>query len=54
MAAIQRIWTGAQVLELLEVAGFYHLVSFIANGAAVTLEEWAARFPAGWLASRAA
>jgi 4-carboxymuconolactone decarboxylase len=44
-------WTPAQVLELLEVAGFYHLVSFVANGAAVALEEWAARFPEGWLAS---
>jgi alkylhydroperoxidase family enzyme len=46
-----RTWTPAQVLELLEVAGFYHLVSFIANGAEVALEEWAARFPEGWLAT---
>lgn len=51
MATIQRTWTNAQVLELLEVAGFYHLVSFVANGAAVAIEEWAARFPEGWLSS---
>lgn len=51
MAAVQRTWPAGQVLELLEVAGFYHLVSFVANGAAVALEEWAARFPAGWLGS---
>lgn len=51
MESIQRRWPTAQVLELLEVAGFYHLVSFVANGAAVALEEWAARFPHGWLAS---
>lgn len=54
MAAIQRIWTPAQVLELLEVAGFYHLVSFVANGADVALEAWAERFPEGWLAANRA
>lgn len=35
------------LLEMLAVAGFYHLVSFVANGARVELEPWAARFPAG-------
>jgi 4-carboxymuconolactone decarboxylase len=51
MESVQREWTVSQVLELLEVAGFYHLVSYVANGAAVALEEWAERFPEGWLAS---
>lgn len=39
-------WSEAQVLELLEVAGFYHLVSFVANGAGVELEPWAVPMPA--------
>jgi alkylhydroperoxidase family enzyme len=30
-----------QLLELLALAGFYHLVSFLANGARVELEPWA-------------
>jgi alkylhydroperoxidase family enzyme len=33
-----------QILEILALAGFYHLISFIANGARVPLEPWAARF----------
>jgi 4-carboxymuconolactone decarboxylase len=34
-----------QLLELLALAGFYHLVSYICNGAQIELEPWAARFP---------
>jgi alkylhydroperoxidase family enzyme len=34
-----------QLLELLTVAGWYHAISFVANGAQVELEPWAARFP---------
>jgi alkylhydroperoxidase family enzyme len=33
-------------LELLVLVGWYHLISFVANGAEVALEPWAARFPA--------
>lgn len=54
MEAVQRTWSAAEVLELLEVAGFYHLVSFVANGADVALEAWAERFPEGWLAANRA
>lgn len=36
----------AQLLELLVTAGWYHVISFVCNGAAVQREEWAPRFPA--------
>ncbi len=35
-----------QILELLVTAGWYHVISFVCNGAAVQRESWAARFPA--------
>jgi alkylhydroperoxidase family enzyme len=35
----------AQLIELIVLAGFYHLISFVANGAGVEHEPWAARFP---------
>lgn len=35
-----------QLLELLVLCGWYHLISFVANGARVEHEPWAARFPA--------
>ena len=38
-------WSESQLVVLIATAGFYHLVSFIANAAAVELEEAAARFP---------
>jgi alkylhydroperoxidase family enzyme len=34
-----------QILELLITAGWYHLISYVCNGARVQPEEWAARFP---------
>lgn len=34
-----------QLLELLVLCGWYHLISFVANGARVAPEEWAASFP---------
>jgi 4-carboxymuconolactone decarboxylase len=39
-------WSPAQLVELIATAGFYHLVSFVANATGVELEEAAARFPA--------
>jgi alkylhydroperoxidase family enzyme len=33
-----------QILELLVTAGWYHVISYVCNGAAVEQEEWAARF----------
>jgi len=38
-------WDAPQLLELLTIAGFYHLIAYLANGARVALEPWAARFP---------
>jgi 4-carboxymuconolactone decarboxylase len=37
-------YSDGQILEILALAGFYHLISFIANGARVPLEPWAERF----------
>lgn len=37
----------AQLLELLVLTGWYHAISFLANGARTEREPWAARFPAG-------
>ena len=44
-AELAEIWTDEQLLELLALAGFYHLVAFVCNGARIALEPWAARFP---------
>ena len=35
-----------QLLELCALAGFYHLIAFVANGARVPLEPWATATPA--------
>jgi 4-carboxymuconolactone decarboxylase len=43
--ALATTWDQQQLLELMATAGFYHLVSFVANGARVELEEQAERFP---------
>ena len=39
-------WDEPQLLELLLVAGWYRTISYLANGARVEREDWAARFPA--------
>ena len=38
-------WDSAQLIELIAIAGFYHLVSFTANAAGVRHEPFAERFP---------
>jgi 4-carboxymuconolactone decarboxylase len=35
----------AQLIELLVTAGWYHVIGYVCNGAAVQREEWAERFP---------
>jgi len=35
-----------QLLEMIAVAGFYHLIAYTVNAVAVAHEPWAARFPA--------
>src|SRR5262249_9440004 len=44
-AALALRWSVPQLLELLVLAGWYHVISYVANGARVALEEWAGRFP---------
>jgi alkylhydroperoxidase family enzyme len=39
-------WDDAELIELIATAGFYHLVSFMANAAGVQPERFAERFPA--------
>jgi alkylhydroperoxidase family enzyme len=38
-------WSIAQILEVIILVGWYHLISFVANAARVEQEPWAARFP---------
>ena len=45
-AGLAAHWTEEQLIELIAVSGFYHLVSFTANAARVELESFGERFPA--------
>ena len=38
-------WSIAQILEVIIIVGWYHLISFVANAAHVEHEPWAVRFP---------
>lgn len=38
-------FTPPQLLEILVLAGWYHVIAFVANGAGVAHEPWAERFP---------
>ena len=44
-AAMAARWSSEQMLELFVLAGWYHTISFVANGAQVPLEQWGKRFP---------
>lgn len=46
-SALAAQWDTTQLIELLIIAGMYHTIAYVANGAQVALEDWAARFPAG-------
>ena len=39
-------WTAEQLIELIALAGFYHLISFMTNALRVPSEAYGARFPA--------
>lgn len=39
------VWSAAQLVELLMLAGWYHAISYVCNAARVPLESWAARWP---------
>ncbi len=44
-AALAARWTPAQLLDLLVLAGWYRVIAYLANGAEVSAEPWAAPFP---------
>ena len=44
-AELEAHWPAAQIVELLALAGFYRLVSYLVNGLAIDAEPWAASFP---------
>jgi len=43
--ALAARWPAETLLELLVLVGWYHVIAFVANGARVEHEAWAARFP---------
>jgi len=43
--ALAAQWTDAQLLELVVIVGWYHLISFVANAVRVAPEPWATSFP---------
>jgi alkylhydroperoxidase family enzyme len=45
--ALRAHWSEAQLIELIALAGFYHLISFLANALRIPPETYGARFPAG-------
>ena len=44
-AALRAHWTEAQLIELIALAGFYHLISFVTNALRIPPEPYGARFP---------
>ena len=42
--ALRAEWSEAQVIELVALAGLYHMVSFVTNALRIPLEPYAARF----------
>lgn len=44
-AAVRAEWTEPQIVELIALAGFYHLIAFVTNALRIPLEPYAARFP---------
>jgi alkylhydroperoxidase family enzyme len=44
-AALSAHYDDAKILEIILLCGFYHTVSYLANGLALPLEDKAARFP---------
>ena len=38
-------WSDAQLIELLMLVGWYHMISFVVNGLRLEAEPWGRRFP---------
>jgi len=45
-AALRAHWSDEQLIELVALVGFYHLISFVTNALRLPLEAYGARFPA--------
>jgi alkylhydroperoxidase family enzyme len=45
--ALAAEWTAEQLIELIALAGFYHLISFMTNALRIPKEAFGACFPAG-------
>lgn len=43
--ALRVEWTEEQLIELVALTGFYHLISFVTNALRIPLEVYGARFP---------
>ena len=46
-AALRAEWSDEQLIELVALAGFYHLISFVTNALRLPPEAYGARFPPG-------
>ena len=46
-SSLREHFSDDQLLELVIIAGWYRLISYVINAAGVQLEPWAARFPDG-------
>lgn len=44
---LSKLWTAEQLVELVALVGFYHLISFTTNAFRIPLEPFASRFPTG-------
>jgi alkylhydroperoxidase family enzyme len=44
--ALRRHFDERRIIELFALAGWYHAISYVANGSRTELEDWAPRFPA--------
>jgi len=44
-AALAEYFDRTQMIELFALAGWYHAISYMANGMGTELEDWAPRFP---------
>jgi alkylhydroperoxidase family enzyme len=44
-AALREHFAEEQLIELVALAGFYHLISFVTNALRIPLESCGARFP---------
>ncbi len=51
-AALRTEWSEPQLIELIALAGFYHLISFVTNALRIPPEPYGARFPRDGRAGR--